>query len=334
MREFSGMDYLRIDIANQAGLGGKTWDERIAWVRDNEKELESKEVSRKTYFYYLKAVNAYRASQQRIPVGHIMYLDATASGLQIMAILSGCEETALQTNLIDPSRVYKVYEEFHRKINNKLPDDQKLDLKAVKKAVMTHFYGKRKPAGFNPKQEKIFFDMLSSMFQGPKKLMQIVNQFWNPNTLSHEWRMPDSVLVKVPVMFIKDSKIEVDELGGASFTYRHQKNIKDNQRKEGEPSRILSLVPNIVHSLDAYIAREVVRKCFVQRVKVVTIFDAFGFHPGDGNVVRKAYLDTLIDVARKDTLQNILSSFGLTQKLKKRTDNLHVLMNNAEYPIC
>ena len=79
MQKFSGVDYLKIDIANHYALDKKLWEERIQWVNDNIDNLESLVPDDpKTKFLYLKAVNVLRNIDK--PTGFIMALDSTASG--------------------------------------------------------------------------------------------------------------------------------------------------------------------------------------------------------------------------------------------------------------
>ena len=41
MTQFTGMEYLMIDVANNFGLGKKDWSERLDWFKANEGKLES-----------------------------------------------------------------------------------------------------------------------------------------------------------------------------------------------------------------------------------------------------------------------------------------------------
>lgn len=43
MKYFTPLEYIQIDIASQFGLSDKPFDERIAWVNNNETILESLE---------------------------------------------------------------------------------------------------------------------------------------------------------------------------------------------------------------------------------------------------------------------------------------------------
>ena len=40
MQKFSGLDYLKIDIANHLGLDKRSWDDRIKYIDKHEHELE------------------------------------------------------------------------------------------------------------------------------------------------------------------------------------------------------------------------------------------------------------------------------------------------------
>jgi DNA-directed RNA polymerase len=65
-----------------------------------------------------------------------MSLDATSSGIQIMAALSGCKKTAQLTNMIDPTKRYDIYAEIMNAMNAKL--SKPVPRSIVKQVVMTH----------------------------------------------------------------------------------------------------------------------------------------------------------------------------------------------------
>ena len=41
MTQFTGMEYLMIDVANNFGLSKKDWSDRLDWFKANEGKLES-----------------------------------------------------------------------------------------------------------------------------------------------------------------------------------------------------------------------------------------------------------------------------------------------------
>lgn len=98
--EFSGIEYLKIDVASNFGLDKKNWGDRIAWTDKHEKDLESLTKTAKTPALFWASVQAYRAVQAGLPTGYPISLDATASGLQILACLTGCRQSASLCNIV------------------------------------------------------------------------------------------------------------------------------------------------------------------------------------------------------------------------------------------
>jgi len=109
---FTGFEYCKIDIANQAGKDKLTWHERIQWVDDNEDCLDTLVDDADNRFLYIKALNTYERAKEGIATGAIMGLDATASGIAIMACLMGCETTARNTNLVYTGRREDLYQKI------------------------------------------------------------------------------------------------------------------------------------------------------------------------------------------------------------------------------
>ena len=109
MQQFTGYEYLLIDIANKYGLDKETWATRIEWTENHIFDLEDMISTADEPILYMKAVRALRVSATAEETNHIMGLDCTASGLQIMAALMGCPTTAANVNLIDTGNREDVY---------------------------------------------------------------------------------------------------------------------------------------------------------------------------------------------------------------------------------
>lgn len=98
---FTGLDMLKIDIANTYGMDKQPFSERIKWVSKYKVSTLLHKVSEASEpLLYKKAVLAYQSALEGLPIGHNMFMDATASGLQIMACLSNCQSTGIATNLV------------------------------------------------------------------------------------------------------------------------------------------------------------------------------------------------------------------------------------------
>lgn len=265
MNNYKGIDYLRIDIANNSG-GGRDklpFSERITWVQEHEDVLEDIVDITKKPFQYLAAVMAYRDAQKGIPTGHLVGLDAGASGLQISAILTGCHTTAQNTGLIGDT-CNDIYTITTKEMGLLLGEEVTIDRKLVKGAQMPHYYGsEQKPKdvfGDGTEEYNTFHQANQTVAPGANELRNILISAWQPWALQHQWTMPDGFEVVIPTMVQEDIKIEVDELDHAAFVYRHQV----NQGIE----KGLALAAHVHHAIDGMIVRELSRRCNYDRNKL------------------------------------------------------------------
>lgn len=260
MREFTGWQYLLIDAANQYGLDKETFEKRIEWAETNLNELEALAVDKgewKEKPLYLKAVMAIRKAQAGKPTGHLVGFDAVCSGLQIMSAVTGCKAGAAATGLIDPEVRADAYTLCTQLMQKRLPTLSVAHRADVKRAVMTSLYGsKMEPKtlfGEGTPELNAFYEAMYEMAPGACELLEDLLQSWNAYTLSHSWKLPDGGDVVVKVMDTVEKRIEVDELGHATFAYQYEENVGS---KTG-----LSNAANVVHSLDSYVLRCLERRC-------------------------------------------------------------------------
>ena len=119
------------------------------------------------------------------------------------------------------------------------------------------FYGsKEQPKiifGEDTPELAAFYQACQEMAPGAYELLQELLDTWQPYALVHEWKLPDGFDARVKVMTKEETRIEVDELDHASFTYEYYVN---QGSKKG-----LANVANVVHSIDAFILREMIRRC-------------------------------------------------------------------------
>lgn len=339
---FTGLDMLKIDIANTYGLDKLTFDERISWFNQNTNTLRSNsprlaqlisEASEPLLFE--KAVLAYQSALLGLPIGHNIFMDATASGLQIMACLSGCHSTATATNLIYNGIRNDPYTLVSDEMVRRLPDSQLFAGKTpseirsmVKKPIMTYFYNSlanpKEVFGDESPELETFHLVLRQFFGGAIDVMNIINTKWDPTVSYHQWTLPDGHVAYVKVTEQVDTRIQIPELQCAnSFAYRFYPN---------QPStRSTSLAPNIIHSIDAYIVREVVRRC---PFDVACIHDAFTSHPNNMTVVMDTYRTILSEIASSNLLADILSEItGSVVRLEKDSTDLPSLILQSQYAL-
>jgi hypothetical protein len=257
MNLYTGWEYMLIDLANQFGLDKLLFEERIKWATDNLNDLEALADKADNYPLYMKAVMAIRKAQAGKPTGHLVGLDACCSGIQVMSSLTGCVAGATATGLVDPARRADAYTELSAIMQGILGPAFSVNRKNAKAALMTVFYGsKEQPKiifGEDTPELNAFYEAAVKLAPGAWGLLQDLLNSWQPFALMHSWVLPDGFHVRVKVMAQQETRIEVDELAGSTFTYEYYEN---KGQKKG-----LSNVANVVHSVDAYILRTIHRRC-------------------------------------------------------------------------
>lgn len=260
MKFYTGWQWLLIDAANAMGHDKMLFEERIQWAEANLNQLESLADQADTKPLYLKAVMAIRRAQRGEPMGHMVGVDASCSGIQIMSALSGCVTGARETGLIDPDMRADAYSRTTLVMNQVLKEEglsvdvPRSDAKA---ALMTSFYGsKAEPErifGEATPQLNAFYQAALTVAPGAWELLQDLKASWQPFALQHAWKLPDGYDALVKVMKKEETRIEVDELDHATFSYEYKVN-------EGA-KRGVANAANVTHSMDAYVLREMQRRC-------------------------------------------------------------------------
>lgn len=261
MKLFSGIEYLAIDVANSFGNDKINFELRIQWVKDNLHQLEALEnhpdIDKKALPLYRKAVMSLRAAMAGKPIGHTVGLDAACSGMQIMSCMTGCIAGATATGLVDPENRKDAYGEVTTTMNKQQGILVKVPRKKAKDAVMTSLYGSKaepkKVFGEETPELNAFYQAMGIVCPGAWTLLDDLLNSWNPYAKVHAWKLPDGFDARVKVMQKLEKRIEVDELGHATFTYEFFVN-------EGSKTG-LSNVANVVHSVDAYVLRSMIRRC-------------------------------------------------------------------------
>ena len=327
MKTFTGTEYLKIDIANQFGLDRLGWEERLWWVEDNKGNFRELAETAKKPILFRKAIRALKQVEAGKPVNHIMGLDATASGIQIMSAMSGCPISAATVNLINTG----TREDIYTTVGSEMEQITGLPINrdVMKDPLMTFFYGSEAvPKRVFGEGEALlgFYKAMESKLRGPYELMKLFQSYWNSTYKHFTWTMPDKHTVHIPVMVNEESEIEVDEGDHLRFPYRYAVNQAQDKG--------LSLAANIVHSVDAWICRKMVLKAASQGFWLAPIHDCFYASPNYMNKVRKNYIDILVELSKMNMVSNILSQIvGYEVSYDKFSYTLHNEICNSEYAL-
>jgi len=307
---------LYVAIANHAGKDKLTWSERIDWASKQHYDL----IDWKEPILGRKAVRALVDTCENRPTGYVMSVDATSSGIQVMAAISGCKKTAKLVNMMDPAIRYDLYTEVANLMNKKL--SKPVSRYISKQVAMTHFYNSRaEPKKLLSEEElKVFYEIMDGLLPGAEDVMDTINKCWNPNANHHTWVMPDGHTVYVPVVEPVNGVYSDPELGDIPLRWYHQTK-SDNFR---------SLCPNVIHSIDGYVAREMIRRCDFQ---LSHVHDCFVFNPNYLQKVTKTYREIMAEIAKSDIFQSILQQITGDNNLRinKFSDDLDINILNSSY---
>jgi hypothetical protein len=287
MQLFDGKTYLKIDIANNFGLDKKTWKERIDWFDRHEPQLMEVLPQAAEPALYFAGVTAWQDIKAGKPSGYPISLDATSSGLQILAALTGDRKAAELCNVVNVIKTQKLdfspeaeaerrdgYTVIYQAMLAVLGESAKITREKTKEAIMTALYGSRAV----PKEVfgegmllKVFEDTMQSVAPAVWELNEAFIQMWNPNATINSWVLPDNFHVHVKVM----SRVmeSVHFMNKPYETFRTVNMPMDEGR---------SLGANTTHSIDGMIVREMVRRCNYDAAKVQALRDYMAYL-ADGN---------------------------------------------------
>lgn len=263
MNTYTPLEYLQIDAANQFGHDKKSFAQRIAWFKSL-KDPRSKIEQAEKPAQFAAAVLAHEDALSGTPTGHLVGMDACASGITILGILAGCHTTAGNTGIIGNKRM-DMYHRCTQEMNDILGDDLQVPRADVKGAQMTHFYGsKAEPKrvfGEDTYELMAFYEAQEKVAPGACYMMKELLDSWQPFTLEHTCDMPDGFVARVPVLQKMKAKIEVDELAHATLTYIYEDNVG---MEKG-----LAVAANCTHIVDAFVVREMNRRCNFNRKELM-----------------------------------------------------------------
>lgn len=260
MQTFTGREYLKIDIANSFGHDKLTWQQRIDWFDANEARLSSLVPQAKEPALYYAGVKAYDDVLAGRPIGYMISLDATSSGLQLLAALTGDSLAAQLCNVVDTGRREDAYTNIYNHMLNIVQDTAKITRDDTKDAIMTAFYNSKavpKKVFGEGALLDVFFNTLKDLAPGAWELNEAMLSFWNPRGLEHSWILPDNFHVHIKVMA---QVRETVHFANEPFEVFYNVNAPTQEGR--------SLGANTIHSVDGMIVREMTRRCDYNPVKI------------------------------------------------------------------
>nr|DAX61066.1 MAG TPA: DNA directed RNA polymerase [Caudoviricetes sp.] len=312
-----GWYWLKVDIANAFGLDKEVWDKRVAFVDSNIDamlaDIDAWSDKADDPLLAKSALLTYRESLVTSKSSHIVRLDATTSGPQLMSVMTRDIEGMQRFNVIGSSARRDFYTEVAQAIYDQTRDSKlwgetpsfKNIRKDIKASLMTYFYNSEANPkayfGEDSKELKVFYDVMATSAKGAVELKGYINSLWSDTKLYNAWYLPDGHYAYCPVMVQDKKRVEIKEMKGGTATMTV---VCDVNKPSHEPHR--SLMPHVVHSVDALMMRWVVEILNDQGIQVSPIHDSFGVHAEHCDALREAYRKCLARLYKEDILGSIL----------------------------
>lgn len=264
MQTFSGIEYLKIDIANNYGHDKLSWAGRINWFDTNEASLDTLVTQADEPALFYAGVKAYRDVLAGKPIGYMISLDATSSGIQLLAALT-CDPLAAQLcNVVDTGNREDAYTGIYQAMLKQVSDTSKISRDDIKQAIMTAFYSSKampKKVFGEGSLLDVFYSTLSSMAPASWELNEAMLALWNPDALEHAWILPDNFHVHIKVMAPVRERVHFQNEPYDVF-YTVNAPVQEGR----------SLGANTIHSVDGMIVRELTRRCDYDPAKIDLLY--------------------------------------------------------------
>ena len=342
-QEYTPYEWLLYSTAQNAGLKGP-YEELMTWTEDNLSQLEDYEVVADNHPMFMKDVRAIRNVQRGNSINHIIGLDASYSGGQVMALLNGCKQTMIQCNLIS-DELQDPYSNLVPAMNKYLPDDKWVTLgneeghfnrkDHIKPACMTSGYGsKAKPKqifGECSIELEAFFQAMRDNLPAVLTIPSELQDMWNEESGEYKWRKffdnswarcitkPDQYRDPVRIQNIYGLK--------GSFSY-----LLDSR---GEPSKYsIPIIANVVQSFESDICAEMIRRCFKSGFNILTVHDNFIVQLPYVNQMRKHYNEICAELYEGNVMSQLIKDLmGIEHDYEQKELGLGDLIRNANYSL-
>lgn len=245
--------------------------------------------------------------------------DASNSVAQITAVLLGSKNLARLAKTAGDETIGDIREIIGNEMQKLLPKDFPITAskETVKPIFMTENYGQgqrglvrdiMKNNGVSKEQAQQFLNAYNKSFDrlAPelKQLREKIMEVFKSGNGEIKYTMPDGFQVEFKLKKTLDGKYTIKG-----------KNVKVKVTTDDVDDMSAAILPNIIHSVDAYVARQMMKN------GISTVHDAFYTPKGKTDeFVRETYGDVMSKLNDSNLLEHIAKSIGDTGAIKKIGD--------------
>ena len=320
--------WLAFQVATTYGRDKDTWDERQEWVMKNLTLISHVandpirfrpewEVAEEPWQFLAACEEYYNCvvMQRRRCTGLPIAIDATCSGLQILAGLASDKSTAQLVNVLPSDRPQDAYKAVAEHSKPEIPERLRpyWDRKATKRSVMTIPYNAKpysnrtyirdalKEKGVEIEQDeltqavKAVREAMDSIVPGPMAVMKwienevssIVREGLKKGGVVLEWETPSGFIVHQRLMKHNVQQLRLQLLGTCRVNI-----TTEDEEKVSLVRHKAATAPNLIHSLDASLLQMAAQKF---DSPIATIHDSVLTRATDMSIlstlVRETYMD-------------------------------------------
>lgn len=209
--------------------------------------------------------------------GYMVKLDTKQSGITIQSLILRDHESMKVLGIQDNTNndLYQIFVDAF---------DGEFTRKEMKKIVIPRFYGSYggilNKLGSKARADK-FCDMYAKLLPKCDKLRQVMLDVWDDQAIHYYWKAPDGLEImdtveEVPMFYSQHSETMPEECCTETDTVewkdekggRHNTRVyysKPGCRVAGVDEHTKGLGANLIHSLDAYIMRELITRCAMSK---------------------------------------------------------------------
>jgi len=258
----TGLEYLQAEIAckHDKSFEKKNWNDRLAHFA-TVSILSEADIKKASNPVGLRAaILAYGEVMAGNPTGYMCSWDASSSGLQFLSLLVSCP-TSWQLCGGDVDNCVDSYTTIYGAMHL----HGALTRKQVKDAIMTSLYGSHAtPEEVFGMNIDVFYETMETMAPGAWDLNLSLQELWDqvPDN-TYAWTLPDNF----------HACIETKNKEMQHFTFLGEEH-KLTVEVAGRPDFHKGLGPNLIHSVDGMVVREMLRRCSYNAHHIQCIDDA------------------------------------------------------------
>ena len=254
-QELTGTQYLQADIAckHDKSFEKKPWMDRVNQFSTLNLDDPSIYKTASNPVGLRAAILNYKKAEQGEGIGYMCSFDAASSGLQLLSLLIS---DPLSFKLCGgDENILDAYTELFMHMNPSI----QVERKDVKQAIMTAFYGSKvTPLDVFGENIDVFYETLEKMAPGAWETNLEIQELWNMvDETYYQWYLPDGFFCH----------IDTEDKERVPFKFLDEE-YSVVQTVNQKPKFHKGLGPNMIHSVDGMIVREMFRRCMHDPVQI------------------------------------------------------------------